>query len=482
MVTDKQGNVVTGLKKDDFEIIESGQKQVLSFFSAESLKPKRRNAEATGNAPSSNRRLTTAAPPRRTIVFLVDTVHMQDPANVLRVEGQLRKFIDDVLGDEDLAAVVATSAGLGVFSQFTQDKWVLQMAVDRLHTAYLSLRSGTDSLVVAGALRAEEESEMTRATLLTVKAVATRLAEMPGQRLILMISDGLPLMDRTGVLDTDDLHAAISRASRSGVVIYTMLAKGLTGPSLYSAARRSLPDNPGAALFGERLSEYGLERLAKATGGEAFLTTNDLAGAMEKAVGTNNYYYALGYYPLKLDSTNGFHSIEVRIKRHPDFMVRTQSGYLATELGKKDPPAPADPEKDLFNALSSPLDLAGINVGASAKFLTLPVDDAQVSLEVLIDNTRLGYTQQGDSMLTRPILMIGVLDKDSQTVSVLRDSIEIRVSRPQLERARGAVYRYTRRLALKPGLYQIRVGVRDEQTGQIGTAAAWVEVPDEKLK
>ena len=35
---------------------------------------------------------------------------------------------------------------------------------------------------------------------------------------------------------------------------------------------------------------------------------------------------------------------------------------------------------------------------------------------------------------------------------------------------------------MKPGLYQIRVGVRDPQTEQMGTASAWVEVPDLKSK
>ena len=33
-------------------------------------------------------------------------------------------------------------------------------------------------------------------------------------------------------------------------------------------------------------------------------------------------------------------------------------------------------------------------------------------------------------------------------------------------------------LYMKPGLYQVRVGVRDETTGRAGTAHAWIEIPN----
>ena len=46
VVTDKQGKVITNLGKDDFEIIEGGHNQAVSFFSAEDLKVERRPAVA----------------------------------------------------------------------------------------------------------------------------------------------------------------------------------------------------------------------------------------------------------------------------------------------------------------------------------------------------------------------------------------------------------------------------------------------------
>ena len=38
--------------------------------------------------------------------------------------------------------------------------------------------------------------------------------------------------------------------------------------------------------------------------------------------------------------------------------------------------------------------------------------------------------------------------------------------------------RYQKSAPLKPGLYQVRVVVREEGTGRLGSASEWVEVPD----
>src|ERR1051326_5260029 len=136
VVTDKQGKVITGLNKDDFEISESGHNQVISFFSAEDVKAERRSATPVTSpaTPSLPTRLTTAAPPRRTIVFFVDALNMS-AVSLLRVKEALIKFIDERLSDTDLAAVIASTGGLGIFSQFTQDKQVLRLAVNRLTIA-----------------------------------------------------------------------------------------------------------------------------------------------------------------------------------------------------------------------------------------------------------------------------------------------------------------------------------------------------------
>jgi hypothetical protein len=132
--------------------------------------------------------------------------------------------------------------------------------------------------------------------------------------------------------------------------------------------------------------------------------------------------------------------------------------------------------------MGEPLAATGINVDAAADFLYLPSDDAQVSVNVFVDGRNLGYKEQDQSVVASLTLLTGVLDSSGRTTDVLQDTIQIRLSREQMERARESVYRYTKRVRVKPGVYQIRVGVHDPQTGEMGTASAWVEVPDLKSK
>lgn len=528
VVTDRQGKVVTSLNKEDFEIVENGRNQLVSFFSNETVSNERNTASLPGTSPADRPRITPAARPKRTVVLFVDTLHMAN-ASLMRVKQELLKFIDERLSDDDLAAVAATGSGLGLFSQFTQDRRVLRQAVNRLSPTLGSLSNSMFTPYLAAKVEAEDQAAISvamslvrqeehisddphladivrsrtmfkarqinaeathqrRATLIALKALAERLAELPGQRMILMLSDGFTLLDGSGRVDSDDLQAAISRASRSGVVIYSVNAKGLQGNSIYDITTR-LPADPqivtamhNYSSAGDRELESGMERLAKSTGGEAFMTTNDLKGALAKALDDNGSYYALSYYPASVDRRQPFRTIKVRVIGHPEYNVRTQSGYLTSDLFKTKSAAPTDPRKALIKALGEPLAATGISVDVSADFLYLPTDKAQVSVSVFIDAKKLDYKDQGGAFLASPTLLTGVLDASGRTVSLLEDTIQIRLSSEQLAQAQNSVYRYIKRLTLKPGLYQVRAGVVDAQSEQMGTASAWVEVPDLKSK
>src|SRR5262249_23166946 len=160
--------------------------------------------------------------------------------SVLRAKQYLNKFIDTQLTDRDLAAVITSTGSLGVLEQFTRDKQILHYAVNRLaadmsnpnsmFTPYIaamvehgdptamsvaiSILSSEDHLVGDRrfmVMMAQEKSQEVlseasyrrRSTLLTLKAVADRMSEMPGQRIIGILSDGFTLMDYGGSPDTN---------------------------------------------------------------------------------------------------------------------------------------------------------------------------------------------------------------------------------------------------------------------------------------
>jgi VWFA-related protein len=528
VVTDKQGNLIKNLNKDDFEITENNKSQTISFFSAENL----RDASLLIDRDQPKRVDKNSAPSAkevsRTVVIFIDTLHLSN-VSFLRLKQTLLKFINEQLTDGDLAAVVTTIGNLGVFSQFTRNKEVLRKALDRvsnfpdmrsgsLYTPFLaaSVDRGVPFALEAAMsiVRAEENlpndplfeplvrdaavsrakqilSEATyrrRLTLLTLKTVAERLATMPGQRLMLTLSDGFTMLDSGGTVDSSDLQAAVSRAARSGVVIYSYLAKGLSPSSFYDVSNgRVGADAANAGRLvnftsaGERELENGLSQIAKETGGEAFLTTNDLNGALEKTLNNNSFYYALSYYPAG-DDKNTFRRVKVRVKNHPDYQVRTQTGYLAKDLKPETNSETSDPHKRLLQAINAPLVTTDIEVDATAEVATLQADGAQAILIVYTNGKRLKYVEVEKSFVTKLELMVEVVNAAGRSESITQDLIEIKLTAEGYKQAGQNIYRYNKNLQLKPGVYQIRLGVRDEHSDLIGTTSTWIEVPDLRSK
>jgi len=539
VVTDKKGQPVTDLKKEDFELTENGKPQEVSFFSivkvagrGEARRSENPPATAAPNIPAGVTRgdETTG----RTVVLYVDTLHLSQQS-LLSVKQSLRKFIDERLTDQDLTAIVTSAGSLGVVEQFTRDRRILRYAVDRLgarpnardslfspYIAAMVDRGDREALQVARAIYAAEErlppndptltqmvqmrarqvlSEATylrRAALITLREVVQRLGDLPGQRLLVMVSDGFTLFDHGGSQDTNDLQSVTSRAVRSGVVIYSIDAKGLQPPPLFDASLGNIPSDPRISSYAsaaERDLENGLNALARDTGGEAFFNTNDTAGAMGRALDDNQVYYTLAYYPTSEESEKKFRKITIKIKNHPEYQVRAQRGYLPLELAKKAKENEAKtPQQRFVDAILAPLPATTLGVTATADFVEIPEDNAQVSLQIHIDGKTLTFREENGRYRFDAEVVTMIFNSDGKRVDLKSETVSGNLAPARLEMAKQNGFRYNRRVQLKPGLYQVRVGVREpsnkqegeqegEQKGEqkgarTGTAAAWIETPD----
>jgi len=423
------------------------------------------------------------------------------------------------LTDQDLTAIVTSAGSLGVVEQFTRDRRVLRYAVDRLgprpnardslFTPYIAGmvdRGDREALQVARAIYIAEEhaspsdpsitqmvemkarqvlseaTYMRRATLITLREVVQRLSDLPGQRLLVMVSDGFTLFDTGGGQDTNDLQSVTSRAVRSGVVIYSIDAKGLQPPGLFDASLGNIPNDPRISSYvsaGERDLEDGLNALAKDTGGEAFFNTNDTAGAMGRALDDNQVYYTLAYYPVVAESDKKFRKITIKIKNHPEYQVRAQRGYLPADLAKKVKEEEAKtPQQRFVNAILAPLPLTDIGVTAMPNFVEVPQDDAQVSLQIHVDGKTLTYREENGRHRFEAEIVTMIFNSEGKRVDLKSENIQGNLTPARLEVAKQSGFQYNRRVQLKPGLYQIRVGVTEPANERTGTAAAWIETPD----
>jgi VWFA-related protein len=538
VVTDKQGRPVVDLTKEDFELSEDGTRQQISFFSTERVEAAGADPAAGLRVDGAGAAPTAAVKKAaRAVVLFVDNLHISPP-NLSRVKQSLKKFIRETLAPGDLVAVVATNSTSGLLGQFTRDRAILDLAIDALtrqtparaslFTPYLAsmvVHGSREAMALAAQILTEEdgrplvvfdepppagdpkvlkekgdmfyirsraervlseEAMKRKATLVTIRAVAARLTGMPGQRMIALFSEGFTMKDAAGGVDTADVRAAVDGAVRSGALIYSIDVMGLEPNPMFDASNiQSFDENMG--MRGSRPKAYtyhqeaekdrrdAIHALAKDTGGDVFFDTNDMAGALRQALDENRFFYVLGYYPAE-EGDRRFRRVALRVKGHPEYTVRTQKGYMPSD--KSPGGTPLTPAEKLSQSIYGALPASAIPVVASADYFEGEGDAAQVSLVAHISGGALKYEEQ-NKRFSSPLQVATVaLDRAGKTGHRAVESVRPSLSAERLEVAKGRGFRLTKRLSLKPGLYQLRVGVLEESTENIGTAFAWIEVPD----
>jgi len=173
----------------------------------------------------------------------------------------------------------------------------------------------------------------------SLREVLTTLAGLPGRRVLVHISSGLPAVPARDLItwygelfqrsSTLPLLARFNRryvykslassANAQGVTFYTIDASGLAG-SGSASAEHSRPIDPVAA--GIHLFNYQepLLFLAEKTGGRAIVDSNDVTSLLEEMRDDLFTYYSLGY-TLSASGSDTVHKIEVELPAHPEYKL-----------------------------------------------------------------------------------------------------------------------------------------------------------------
>jgi VWFA-related protein len=267
VVTDGEGNFVTGLSRDDFEILEDGRPQKIDTFSMVEIpveKPAEFVYEGRPVAPDTQ---TNRKPfDGRVFVILLDDLDVSAMRST-PLKDAAKKFVREFMGANDLAAVVYTSGRKDAAQEFTSNRELLLAAIDkfigqrmrslnldRLDSYYQTIAfgytkrndadPGTGSINAqdpAGYGRVSDPTELERGTralnvLDTLKNTAEFLGSVRGRRkALLFFSEGLdyPIRDVFGAHDATTVirasQDAISMAARANVNFYAIDPRGLAG-------------------------------------------------------------------------------------------------------------------------------------------------------------------------------------------------------------------------------------------------------------
>lgn len=530
MVFDKSGAFVDGLKRDQFTLKIDGKPREISFFEkivAGSRNEEAQLAAARGNSIEAGTRPGGPVPldRGRTIYFFIDDLHLSN-GSTRQTRQVIERFIDNEMGQNDEAAVTSTSGQIGFLQQLTDDKRVLHAAAARLLPRSFATRDSQKpamteyqaQLIEAGnedvfgffvdeVLRLnpnlprnmaaaevqgrasqinQQTNYLANGTLNSLRTLIKNAAVVPGRKLVFIISDGF-LLDRSEAVDR--LRQITSAAATSGVVIYSIDARGLS--SGMPDASAEVPFDPSGRLVRGAAGELtatqdGLNALAADTGGRAFLASNDLSAGVTTALKETSAYYLLAWRPESGEQgSQRSRRLEVAINGRPDLAVRFHHGFGDSSAGetvadkkKEGEQSPKPPGEIMSEAMRAAYPRTDLPVAISLNFLDLASAGASLTTSIKVNTTSLVLENQAGQQVGILDLAGGVFDDQGKPVSSFNKRLTIKSKSSDAKTPPPDHLYYNHFTTIKPGLYQVRIAAVDTKQGRAGSAMRWIEIPD----
>ncbi|MFN0085156.1 MAG: VWA domain-containing protein [Blastocatellia bacterium] len=347
----------------------------------------------------------------------------------------------------------------------------------------------------------QQNTHATIATLRTIEEVIRSLQPLGGRKVVAFFSDGFLL---GGARDGRhyDLRRIADAAVRAGVTIYSLDTRGLSaGPAAVNVAQ-PFNDMPQDLSIRMRIESGtiegmrdGMHSLARDTGGLPLFNSNDLTQGIARLLEDTEVYYLLAFEPLAPVRDGRFRKLDVRLPGRPDLKVRSRAGYFApndklaeAELAPIEKPAktPAAAAKAAEAALQRQIregigalfPLRGIPVSMTAGFVHLPEGSSAADIAAHIDASGLKFDP--NSGRHRAILeFVGmVFDEAGNVAERFNDRLDLNLRSKTMEHSLRNGLLYSRFVRLKPGAYQVRIAIREEGFSPLGSASAWIEIPD----
>jgi len=531
MVFDRQGRFVNDLKAEDFELRIDGKLRVVEFFERVTAGSRSEESQLAAARGAANRRSAagSAGPVPldrgRPVFFYIDDLHL-DLSSVNRTRQLLTKFIDQEMGQNDEAAITSASGRIGFLQQLTDNKTVLRAALSKLvyrsysvkdseqptMSEYQALRVNNydrdvtdyyieeimkrnpgitrDTAAMMAQSRAHvlllQAARITSNSLAGLEGLVKSARSIPGRKLVFFISDGFFLDQRNS-----DAHSKLqqitSAAAKSGVVIYSIDARGLVA-SLTDASSPSQFDPSGRlerAAMGElSASQDGLHALAADTGGKAFFNSNALEPAVKRALSETSTYYLLAWKPdQETKQSKKFHRIEVKVVGRSGLTLQVRRGFFDVEpasvsttakVAAKQSPAKNKPQSALTKVMSHPFPERDIPISLRLNYLNI-AKGSVLSAWLQVPHEFFSFAPVNGKETAVVEVAGSFFDAKGQQGAKFDNRITVTAANRD---AKGEDLIYSHPVFLSPGLYHVRVAARDERSGRAGSAHGWLEIPD----
>lgn len=311
-VRTKKGEIVRGLSKDDFSLVEDGRPQVIKYFAKESDLP-------------------------LSIGLLVDTslsqrrlIDQERSASFVFLEQMLRE-------DRDKAFVIHFEGESELLQDLTSSRQKLQSALDKLETPTMRRAGGgwpgggggwPGSGGRGGGSHGAGGTALYDAVFLASDEV---ISKQQGRKALIILSDGVDNASRVSI------ERAIESALRADTMVYSILfadadaygggfggRMGGGGWGRRGGGYPRFPQPQQSTANGKKV----LERISRETGARMFEVSKkrpigEIYAQIQEELRNQ---YSLGYTPDQIAS--GYHKIQVAT-RERDLVVQARDGYYA---------------------------------------------------------------------------------------------------------------------------------------------------------
>ncbi len=385
----RDGKVVEGLTKDDFQILEDGKPQKVETLEFVHIDPNPADADRRDPTDEKDAERQAADPHNRLFVVFLDLAHTTI-AGSYQARRPVVDFLTRTIGASDLFGVMTADMPVGrlVFGRRTEsidaqlatywtwgqsDRAVMERTPyeqrlgvcgillrpdapigdvlvklsreDALHTSLESLMGRLRDLrderknvlfISEGWVprRPREDLLGSSSGDIPTAGIGTPTGNRTGGNQRTPVSDDRAWCDRelarlAGIDFEQRYRALLTAAARANVAFYPIDVGGLKGGAIGRADVASTRE-AAARDSDSRGGMQTLRELAENTGGIAIVNTNDLGAGVKRVSDDLASYYLLGYYSTNSSHDGRYRRIEVKVSA-PRVEVSARRGYYAAD-------------------------------------------------------------------------------------------------------------------------------------------------------
>lgn len=311
-----------------------------------------------------------------------------------------------------------------------------------------------------------------------LQEVVRRVAALPGQRSIVLVSPGF----LTSTFEYQ-VSEVIDKANHSDIFINTLDARGLYTVDPIGDITQDAPLRANAATSGlslqyrvteQQVDSDVLSDLAYSTAGFYFRNNNDLDAGFRTTAAEPEVSYLLAFVPSGLKNDGKFHTLSVKVTTKEKYTVQARKGFFAPKRGET-------PEQlarqDIEDALFSQEEQQSLPIQLHLQYYKSDAQNAQLSVMTHVDLTKVGFEKSEGRNYDDLTIVAALFDRNGNFITGQEKTLELRLKDSTLQRLNQTGVTLKTNFDVKPGGYLVRLVVRDTKAAQLSARNGVVEIP-----